>query len=60
MRTFALFVVWALLLYTVVSQIVSSDDPGHMAQFALLAWLGGLVANELVRWLIFQYRRING
>lgn len=60
MRTLSLFVLWALLLFTVISMILRSDNPLFLAELALLAWLGGLVANELIRWIIFQQRRNNG
>lgn len=60
MRTLSLFVLWALLLFTVISMILRSDNPLFLAELALLAWLGGLVANELIRWIIFQQGRNNG
>ena len=60
MRTLSLFVLWALLLFTVSSMILQSDNPLFLAELALLAWLGGLVANELIRWVIFRYRRSDG
>lgn len=61
MRTIALVAVWASLLYSVINMVLSgSGDPQFLAQLALLAWLGGLVANELIRTAIFKWKEIRG
>lgn len=62
MRTFAVFVVWALLLYRVSETVLSEGyfTTADLTVLALLAWLGGLLANELIRYIIDRYRRTYG
>lgn len=61
-RNAAVFVIWALLLYRVGTTVTDDGyySTASLVELALLAWIGGLAANELIRYVIYRYRRVNG
>jgi hypothetical protein len=57
-RVLGIFVVWVLLLYRVVTTVLEDGyyTSESLMELALLAWIGGLAANELIRHVIFKWK----